>query len=118
MLCINIMLTIGGISLGGDDIVSKFFSVSGSQITASADLNESLPVSLEQGSFGAGTTTFSFIDGLKMIFGVILMVLSIAIAPVYWGLVLGFPMWLCLLFIPPTIMFILGIIYTIRGGVG
>lgn len=120
MLCINIALTIGGISLGGDDIISRLVNINpiDNKVTLTDNLNETLPDSMEPGSVTTGTSILGFIDGLKMVGGVILLILSVAVAPFYWPFVLGFPIWLTLLFVPFGMTFILGVIYVIRGSSG
>ena len=119
MLCINIALTIGGGSLGGDDIISRLVNVgTNGKVSLTNDLNDTLPASIEGGTVSTGSAIAGFIDGLKLVGGVILLILSIAVAPFYWPYILGFPIYLTLMFVPFGMCFILGCIYVIRGSSG
>ena len=120
VICVNVMVTIAGLSLGGDDVVSKYINVGASNesITITSGLNDSIPTTLESGSLGTGSAGFSFIDGLKMIFSFMVLILIAIFAPVYWGALLGFPSWLQLLLFIPTFLSILGTMYVIRGSSG
>ena len=120
VVCINVMFMVVGMGSAscGADIVSKFVNVdtTNNKTTATSDFNSSMPRSLETGSIIAGSTGFSFIDGLRMIWNVLVLVLSVIIAPLLWGTCLGLPLWLQMVIgIPTFFVFVFGIIYIIRG---
>jgi hypothetical protein len=131
VLCIDIMLMISFI-LGGTTInesnvcgnmLTSFLNIDyGNQtIKPSSNATATIPTTTDQGSFGTitgGTSVaqFSFIDGLKMIFSVLLLFIGLIFAPLCTGLALSFPLWLQLLVcVPLTFAGLLGIIYLIRG---
>lgn len=114
-ICINICISIFGLSLGGDDIVSKFISTSSGNVVITQNYNSSIPTTIEGGSIGTGTTGFSFIDGLKMVFNFLLLILVSIFAPLYWGYTLGFPVFIQLLLFIPQIISVIGLMMLIRG---
>ena len=118
VLCINIMITIGGVSLGGDDALSKFIDIGDDRLTISSGLNDTIPMSLESGSINADAGGFSFIDGVRMVFGFIRFIFTIFVAPLYWGFALGFPLWLQIILFMPTILLLIGGLFVIRGSAG
>lgn len=114
--CVNFMMAIAGISLGGADVISNFVTQQDDRLYVADGLNDSIPTELTQGGISTtGNSDFTFIDSIKMIWNFVKFLFLSAFAPIYWGYVLGFPMFLQLLLVPIQIMSIIGIIFLIRG---
>lgn len=114
--CVNFFMAIAGISLGGADVINNFVTQQDGRLYVAQGLNDSVPTELSQGGIStSGNNDFTFIDAIKMTFNFCKFLLLSAFAPIYWGYILGFPMFLQLLLIPIQIMSIVGIIFLIRG---
>ena len=117
-MCMNIMLTLAGISLGGNDALTQFLSIDNTtqKVTPSAQFsfNGSIPTTAQQG-FAPTGSSMSFIDGLRMTFNFILMLMISLFFPIYWGFALGFPIWMQLILFVQTGVSILSLIFAIRG---
>jgi hypothetical protein len=109
------MLGLFGFGLGSGDIVSTYISESNGNIQIKQQYNSSVPTSLESGSIGTGTSQFSFIDGVKMIFSFLLLILSTLFMPLYWGYVLGLPYYIQVMLFVVQIITVFGTVYLIRG---
>ena len=118
-LCMNICLTLMGISLGGADVLGQFVSVNNDTVSPTQQFSfvngSAIPTDPNQ---AIGSTVLSgdtFIDTLKLTFNMLLMVMVGLFLPVYWGFALGLPLWLTLLLVVQTIFGVVSMIMVIRG---
>lgn len=123
-LSMNMFLAIAGFSLGGFDIFGQYVSYNNTTgitgVTSSYSITSNqtnLPLTLATGSIGTGVQGFSFIDGLKMSFNFIIMMIVSLFMPVYWLLVFPFPMWLGMIIVMMQIIGIAALILTAVRGV-
>jgi hypothetical protein len=119
LLCLNIGLTLIGLSVGGDNAISKFFNLGSDDMTVTglkSDFNSTLPLNIETGT-SSGTATFGFLDAIKMIFAFIVFLFGFGLTPLYWFAIFGFPAWLTFLIgVPMALLYYLGLIIFLRGG--
>lgn len=117
--CINFFLAVAGVSLGGSDLINRFVTTDNvnNKLTLNSQFNSSIPTQLEQGGITTTATdvSFSIIDAIKMVWNFSKFLFLAALCPMYWGYILGFPIFLQLLLFPVQIITIVGIIYLIRG---
>jgi len=121
-LSMNICLTIVGLTLGGNDIISQFVTINNEQITPTSQFNlggneSTIPTSMagSSGSFVASSTGLSFIDTVKLTFKFLVLILVGVFLPIFWGFVLGLPLWMSLLLLLQTIFGVVAVILAIRG---
>jgi hypothetical protein len=117
-ICMNIMITLAGLSLGGNDALNQFLSINNStaQVNPSSQFSfgGNIPTQTQQGYAVTGSS-FSFIDGLRMTFNFILMLMVSMFFPIYWGFALGMPVWMQLLLFVESGVSIIALIMAIRG---
>jgi hypothetical protein len=117
-MCMNIMFTLAALSLGGNDALAQFLMIDNStgQVnpTTAFSFAGNIPTETQQG-YAPVTTSLSFIDGLRMTFNFILMLMVSLFFPMYWGFALGMPIFMQLLLFIMTGVSILSLIFAIRG---
>lgn len=127
-ICINIMMTLSSIFVGGSDVITQFVSINNNNgvVTPTSQFNllgnNSLPTDVSSGVVGGvGVNTqatgsqFTFIDPIKLTFKFLLLILISLFLPVYWGFALALPLWFTLLLLVETIIGVTAIILAIRG---
>ena len=121
-LSMNICLTIVGLTLGGNDIISQFVTINNEQITQTSQFNlggneSAIPTSTagSTGSITASSSGFSFIDTVRLTFKFLVLILVGVFLPVFWGFALGLPLWMSLLLLLQTIFGVVAVILAIRG---
>jgi hypothetical protein len=125
-LCMNIMIamfaSMSGVGLGDRDVLQGFLDYDSSKIyetgygiTPTGEYNASIPTTLTTGSMGSGTSGFSFIDALKMVFEFMKLMIVTMFIPMYWGFALGMPMYMQLIIFVLQVTTIISLILAIRG---
>lgn len=82
MLCVNIMLYLGGFTLLSGDILQEFFTISGEEVTGiSSELIDTIPTSPDVAGITTSSSDFRFTDIPKTIFSIFLFLVNIMFAP-------------------------------------
>ena len=120
VLCMNICLTLMGLSLSNYSPLAGFIDIDGSTVTPTDkfsldDGNSVLPTTINQGQGVSPTTSTGFIDSLVLIWSFIQLVFVSIFLPVYWGFVLGLPIWVTLLLVVQTIVGVVALVLVIKG---
>lgn len=119
ILCINISLYAGGFTLFESDILHQFVDINDQdQVTGVSDeFSEAVPESPEISQVSTSSGVYGlFIDGLKVVWGVIAFLLNIAYTPL--GIFLSFdlpPIFGLLIGVPLVVIYLLAMIGFIRG---
>jgi hypothetical protein len=120
-LCMNICLTLFGISVGSYDIMSGFMNFDGNTITPKDQFsltsnNTAIPTD-PNAAVGSITNidNGSFIDTVRLTFSILLLILVGLFFPVYWGFALSLPFWLTMILAVQTIIGVIAVILVLRG---
>ena len=120
MLCINIMLYLGGFTLLTGDILQEFFTISGEDITGiSSEFVGTIPTSPDVAGITTSSSDFRFTDIPKTIFAIFAFLINIMFAPlaILTSPQLGLPNELkFMLGIPLTLIMLFVIVDWWRGG--
>jgi F0F1-type ATP synthase assembly protein I len=119
-ICMNLCLTFAGISLGNYSTLNQFVSVENGTMTPSEKFNllsndTAIPISADDAVTDVSTSDNTFIDTIRLTFSFLGMVMVGLFFPIYWGFILGMPLWLCLLLLIQTIVGITAIVLVFRG---
>ena len=116
-LCISIVLYGFGVRVMEGDILDKFVAFDGDTVTGlSSNFSSVIPTQAESNTILGSSSTFVFIDGLKLIWSFITFMINIAVAPIGLLTFLEVPPFIVLaLGVPSAVMFIVAIILFIRG---
>lgn len=118
-LCMNIVLTIVGISLGGSDVLTKFIGINNETITPSSSFSltdnaSSIPTTMSTESVASGSLGY-FLDSLAIVFKFLLLILISLFLPIYWAYALSLPLWIALLLLVESIVGVVAVILAMRG---
>jgi len=116
-ICINLMLSLAGMALGGNDVVNKFLLINEDtgQVTPTDGYSGAIPVVAEEGFAPTGSVSFSFIDGLRMALNFFFLMIVSLFLPVYWGFHLGMPWFMTIILFIFSGLSMLSLIALIRG---
>lgn len=122
-ICISVMFLIlvpdGMTPSNSCSIYSKFFTVQNNSIQPGSNFTAAIPVTVETGSAGTGTSLFGvFVDPIKFVLNFLFFLYSLVFPVLACGGGLGFPVWLQILLSIPPLFTLLGLIYFARGGSG
>jgi len=115
-ICINLMLTMVGLSLGGNDVMNKFLMIDTgtNELTPTGEFTGTIPTQAEEG-FAPGGQTFSFIDGLRMALNFFFMLIVSLFLPVYWAFHLAMPWYMGVLLFLESAVTMIALVGLIRG---
>lgn len=122
---ISLMLRLGGIQLLDNDILDRFVSFDDDQNPTNIQLSNEfmgtvpINVSTSTGNLNAEGSGFSFFDALGIVWGFILFMFNILLAPIALLSATGMPGFItALIGVPLMILYIYWIIVFVRGGGG
>jgi hypothetical protein len=118
MMCFNIMLYLLGFSLVDGDLLSRVYDTSSIDITSDVgnfELKEDVQNSFPKNADSSGATALSsFIDGLSLIWSLVLLIFNLLTSPIAIFSFLH-PIIAIMLGIPMSFMYLLAIIKFVRG---
>ena len=118
MMCFNIMLYLLGFSLVEADLLSRIYDTSSIDITSDVgnfELKEDVQSAFPKNADSSGATALSsFIDGLSLIWSLVLLIFNLLTSPIAIFSFLH-PIIAIMLGIPMSFMYLLAIIKFVRG---